>query len=340
MADQVVEIASEDDAWNLLKKVLDEGTAEAPGAIDLRFKGWPYLEIYLPDTPQEASISPSMMEAFIELQKTIYRSHTFLASDTGNLRTLSKVERDRFEFRVEVKPGSSDYKVDLTEIAKSLGADIIGKMDGNQVTITVLGISLIVASVVAFKFWLSAKTEQRKNESDDTDKRLWLESYQKQIQHDTHRIGLLMRAIDAQPVLGEIDASADAARSVLVRAVGEENGGTVLGVDLAPELASEISTTRRQQSTEVRLAGVYRVARVDTTVTEGFRVTLTDTKTGDEVTASLIDAIISAEHKVAIQEAEWSKTPIFVELTAKRLRKRIVDAVVVNVRPADTKTKA
>jgi hypothetical protein len=111
-------------------------------------------------------------------------------------------------------------------------------------------------------------------------------------------------------------------------------------VDLAPELASEISTSKRQQSTEVRLAGVYKVARVDTTALDGFRVTLTDSKTGEEITASLLDAIISAEHKIAIQEAEWSKSPVFVELTAKRLRKRIVDAIVVSVRPTPAQASA
>jgi hypothetical protein len=328
MADQIFDIRSEDDAWSILETAIEKGTSEG---IDFRFKGWPQIEVYLPDTPQDASISPSMMEAFIELQKTIYRSHTFLASDTGNLRTLSKIEREHFEFRVQVKPGSSDYNIDLTEIAKSLGADVVGHMTGPQITITVLGIALIVASVVAFKYWLNSKTEQRKSESDDADKRQWLETYQKQLEHDSHRIGLLMKAIEKQPVLGEIEASAEVARSSIVRAVGQENGGRAFGVELAPEFAAEISTTKRQQSTEIRLAGVYRVARVDTTVADGFRVTLADEKTGEEITASLIDALVSAEHKVAIQEAEWSKGLIFVELLAKRLRKRVVDAVVVNV---------
>ena len=44
---------------------------------------------------------------------------------------------------------------------------------------------------------------------------------------------------------------------------------------------------------------------------------MTDEKTGEEITASLIDALVSAEHKVAIQEAEWSKGLIFVELLAR-----------------------
>jgi hypothetical protein len=132
MADQIVDIENEDDAWALLEAAIGKG--DDGDIVEFRFKGWPHLEIYLPDTPQDASISPSMMEAFIELQKTIYRSHTFLTADTGNLRTLSRYERDRFEFRVQVKPGSSDYNIDLTEIAKSIAADVVGHMTGTQVT--------------------------------------------------------------------------------------------------------------------------------------------------------------------------------------------------------------
>jgi hypothetical protein len=204
-------------------------------------------------------------------------------------------------------------------------------MDGTELVITVLGLALIIAGVVSFRAWLNQKTEQRKIESDDEDTKLWLENYQAQLEHDTRRFDALVAAMHRQPVLGEVDAAVDVARTKIVKAVGEEHGGKVLGVHLAPEFASEITTQKRQQSTEIRLVGVYRVAKVDTTVPDGFRVTLTDEKTGDEISASLIDALISAEHRDIIQKAEWKKQPIFVEMHARRLRHRIVDAVIVSV---------
>jgi hypothetical protein len=275
-----------------------------------------------------------MMEAFIELQRTIYRAHTFLASDTGDLRTLSHIEKDQFEFHVKVEPGSSEYTIDLTEIIKSLGVDVIGKMSGTELVITVLGLALIIGGSVAWKAWLKTKTEQRKIEVDDDQTKQWLGNYQAQLTHDTKRIETLVKAIERQPVLGEVEASVDAARTELVKAIGEENGGTIMGVDLAPEIASEITSQKRQQGTDIRMAGVYRVAKVDTTVSDGFRVTLTDIKNNEEVSAALIDALISAEHRATIQDAEWKKLPIFVEIKARKLRKRIVDAVVINARPA------
>ena len=102
------------------------------------------------NTPIKGSISPSMMEGFIELQKTIYRSHTLLLSGTDNLRTLNRFEREQLEFRVKVDKGSSLYSINLQEIAQKLGADRIAKMTGPELVVTVLGVSLIVGGVIAW----------------------------------------------------------------------------------------------------------------------------------------------------------------------------------------------
>lgn len=332
MADGAL-IRSEDDAWIALEQALAQEDLPDEPPSGVGFSSWPSINVYLPATPVKGSISPTMMEAFIELQNTIYRAHTFLSSDTGDLRTLSKREKEQFEFHVQVKDGSSKYEIDLTQIAQSLGSDIIGKMTGQQLVITVLGLALILGGVVVIRSWLNAKTEQRKLELADEDKKGWLTNYQAQLTHDTRRMEMLARAIERQPVLGEIEASADTARTRLVRAVGEEQGGSILGVDLPPEIASEITVQKRQAATETRISGNYKVAKVDTTVPDGFRVTLVDISSGEEISASLRDAIVSAEHKAIIQEAEWKKQVIFVEMAARRLRQRIVDAVVVNVQP-------
>jgi hypothetical protein len=42
-----------------------------------------------------------------------------------------------------------------------------------------------------------------------------------------------------------------------------------MGIELAPEVASELVAQKRQQGTDIRIAGNYRVTKVDTTVPEG-----------------------------------------------------------------------
>jgi hypothetical protein len=115
------------------------------------------------------------------------------------------------------------------------------------------------------------------------------------------------------------------------RPLAEENGGSIQGVSLSAAVAKEVSIKPRQSSTEVELTRIYRVAKVDTTVPDGFRVTLHDIKTGVEFSASLLDALVSGEHKALIRNAEWRKRPIKVSLTGRRRRGEIVDATITSV---------
>jgi hypothetical protein len=49
------------------------------------------------------------------------------------------------------------------------------------------------------------------------------------------------------------------------------------------------------------------------------------------VTATLFDALVSWEHRRILQDAEWNKKPVFVEMTGKKLRGRVTEAKIVSV---------
>jgi len=158
-----------------------------------------------------------------------------------------------------------------------------------------------------------------------------LSNFESQPENDTKRYELLTRALESRPVLKQIEQSVNQAREEIVRAVADERGGSIQGIALPQEVAAEITSVSRTQSSEAKLAGQYKVARVDTTVPDGFRVTLEDVNTGDLITASLFGALISAEHRRILQDAEWKKKPLFVEMVGRKLRGRIVDAKIVSV---------
>lgn len=137
-----------------------------------------------------------------------------------------------------------------------------------------------------------------------------------------------------------MEAAVEPARQSLVRAVGSERGGRLQGIDIPPRLAQEINSQKRQQSTAEKIEGVFRVSKVDTTMAEGFRVTFASIETGEDISASLEDAVLSEEAKIAMQRAEWSKQPVRVRLRVRKLRNRYVDAVVMSVEPIDSSLRA
>ena len=267
----------------------------------------------------------------MNFKRPYIRANSLLSFDSWDLRGSGRADKERLEFRVKVTEGSSDCIVALAKPLGTIGTNIINRMTPEEVLIAVLTIALLTAGVIGWKAWLSARTEQRKAESSKEETKAWLDQQRQVMDHDERMAGLLKEAIIRQPVLGDVDAAIEPARQQIVRAVGEERGGTVQGVALSPQLASELVTQKRQQAETVRFSGTYRVSRVDTTLIDGFRVTLTDVENGAEVSAALQDAVSSEVHRERIRDAEWSKRPIRVSLVARQLRGRYIDAVVQGV---------
>ena len=332
MAEEAVfRIRNEEDAWKAFQDALENKIEVSPD-LKIIWDGWPVIRIYLPNVPEDATISTSMMAAILELQTSIYRTHALLTTGDASLRSLTRIEREQFELRVKVEKGSSDLSINLPDIIAKYGNDIVAKMTGTEIVVMALGLALIYAGKLAFSEYLSSKTAQRKIVSDDEKMKSLLDNFQAHLEHDTKRFEMLTHAVESRPVLKQIEHAANHAKDQLVRAVGEEDGGRIQGIDLPREVANEISSSSRSQSSEATVAGQYKVAKVDTTVADGFRVTLEDVKSGEMITASLFDAIISWEHRQALQNAEWTKTPVFVEMSGRRLRGKIVDAKIVSVR--------
>jgi hypothetical protein len=322
-----IRVPSEDAAWELLAEVMD-GSVTFPEAPQFDFEGWPLLDVYLPKTPIEGSISPTMMGAFIELQKSINRAYLLVSSNTADLRALTDNERERLEIRVKVDKGSSEYSLDLTKIFESIGTEAFGKMDSVHIAITIIGVALIIGGTVAFKSWLNSKIELRKVDTDAAGRDALIELQKETLRNGTQHMRIMADAIKRQPLLDDVEGAVEPARAQLVKSVGEEGGGRVNDVPMTAEAAREIGAQRRQQSENVKLAGTYRIIKVDTSALDGFRVTLGDDVNGVEIVATMQDALVSEAHKEAIQRAEWQKRPVYVELSGKRLRNRIVDAIV------------
>lgn len=336
-----VVIESEERAWEMLRQVLD-GEYPVDHGEFIEFRGWAGLNVHLPETPVGSSITPSVMEAFIDVQKTIYRAYTLVSADTADLRSLSKAEREALEFRVVVSEGSSDYATAFAEALEKIGAEALSNMPPEMALTAILAIALIIGGSYCFNRWLSYRVEQRSLEVASAERQTWLAAQKATIdaQRAAADVGLrhaeiLARALERAPVAADVEAFAETARASLVRAVGEEGGGEINNTSIDRDVASEISRQTRQVGEPIRQAGDFRVARIDTNVSEGFRVTLVDVETGQEIVAMLQDVFLSAEHREIITEAEWGRRPFYAEITARRVRNRIVDAVVVVARRSE-----
>ncbi|OLO06871.1 hypothetical protein BTW08_15365 [Salinicola sp. MH3R3-1] len=67
-------IRYEQDAYDTLQLATAGGLADN---VEIRFDGWPQLEIVVKGDRYQGTISPSIMKGFIEFQSAIYRTYAF-----------------------------------------------------------------------------------------------------------------------------------------------------------------------------------------------------------------------------------------------------------------------
>jgi len=163
-AERILKIRNEDEAFDLLEGALSGAISDESTTL-VDFTGWPIMDVRLPNTPINSSISPTMMEAFIELQTAIYRAHSLLTADSGDLRGLSKAEKDRLEFRVKVSDGSSEYVAELAKSLQTIGIEMVNKMTSADLVMLVVSVAIIVGggNFVESVAFVSYRTTQGRN---------------------------------------------------------------------------------------------------------------------------------------------------------------------------------
>ena len=327
-------VTSEDDALALLKSALDGDLPDA-SSTSIVWDGWPLVNIHLPNTPVEGSISPTMMAAFIELQESIYRSQALINTKSSDLRGFTQVEKDALEFRVEVKKGSSDYLANLAGSVGTIAEGLVNKMNATESFVAVLTIAVLLAGNKCLEAWLKERADKRKDESKSLETKQYLDAQKELMAHDERQTEVMIRAFRERPILEQVQHVIEPARQSLVQAIGDEKGGSFQGVGLTPRFTSEIATQHRQKSSIDEISGAFRVAFVDTTASDGFKVTFINLSDGEQFSANLQDILISDQYRTVIREAEWSKQPVEATFTVKKLRGKIVEATVREVKGAN-----
>lgn len=150
------------DVTNLLKRLVENPRDDLD--FQIHVQNLPSLEIYLVGDKFNNSITPSIMQGIIELQKSIYRAYMLAKYGDDNLQKLNEHERRILELKVIVNPGSSDVIIKLLETFDNLFG-LINGMENRQKYIIILTILAMIASGVGwlyFDSYLKHKAEQIK----------------------------------------------------------------------------------------------------------------------------------------------------------------------------------
>jgi hypothetical protein len=322
-----ISIDSEEQAWEALRGLLD-GKITVQSIDDIEFGDWVKATVYITENRYDSAISAYMMQGWVEAQRSLYRSFALVANGVLDARTLTDEQRDKLELVVTVNSGSSDQAAALLDVIREVLTGAIKQMDPNTIAIIIIALALIWAGSSVWRTWITERKEERVAETNSKEMLKALETIQTAVAGDADKSRILAEAISKHPVLQPLKIEADNSRQSLLRHTSHVDS-TVNGVHLSAEAADALTKNSRSSAIEERRDGNYRITKVDTTVPDGFRVYVENINTSEQFHASVRDALASDNDRALIKEAEWSKTPISLQINARVKDGKVLDAVII-----------
>lgn len=318
-------INTEDDAWHYLQLAIENKLPE--GVLTLSFEEWPTVNIKLEGKQFDSSLTIKNMEGFIDLQKNIYHSYA-LARYGDDKKKLTAEEKDSLSVLVKVSSGSSGFQATLSEALKSFAIEMGKNMDPQSVIITVLGAGLLWAGTVCFKSWLAYLFKKKEAQLKEKD----IESRQIVGDQEIKRMEIMAKAIKSQPILQPIKFISENTYQSLLKSCTEADNVHFAEEVLDSDTVEELVRNSRSKSTEVRLDGTYKIRKVDSSNVECFKVFVLNTETSQTFWAELQEKTVAiGRNKNLLQQAEWDRQPVSLEINAKEVKGEIHDAKIMGV---------
>ncbi len=321
-----ITIETEEEAWTTLKGLMD-GSIVVDDGNKIEFGDWVKATVYIPGKRYDSALSAYMMQGWVDTQRAIYRSYALVEHGEADARRLTEAEREKLELVVKVQSGSSDQEAALMDIIKEVLTGAVDKMDAKTIAIVTIALALIWAGQSVWRSWIENRKEERLAETSSKSMLKALETIQVAVAGDTEKTKLLEKVMKKEPILSELKEEADDARMDLIKHTAHVDA-EVNGISLPTAAADSLTKSSRVASEEERRDGVYKILKVDTTVPDGFKVYLEAVDDGETFQANVQEVMSSLNDRKIIQEAEWSKAPVRLQINAKIRRGEVIEAVI------------
>lgn len=313
-------IRSEDEAWSWLKRALNHDP-ELDGPINIKFDGWPSLDITFKGQDFDSSVPTRIMPPLLDAQKEIHRLFCQLRYGEQNLRKLKNDERERLELVVKVGRGSSKYVTNLQDALTEVGRSAIAKMSSRDILIAIVSVALIWGSTIAWKEWLSTEAQKKSIES-----RVEMSKLEKE------KLELLAGAYKSNPAIKELSEGVDEFRNDSLHQLKPSDTFELpkSTVEVDGSYAAAITHKPREESVEIRLDGEFIIQSVVSGQTKGFRIKVRRISDGKIVTVAIPDGTLTPSEINILKNSEWAKKPVMMEINARMLRNQITTATLVS----------
>lgn len=318
---RVFSIRSEEDAFRLIESALNKEIGFDP--CRLNFDHWPIISIRLTGEGYDSTITAEMAAALVELQHAMNRSFARLVHHSGNARTLTVEERDSIKFKAKVEKGSSLIEVNLGDWAEKMSVALVDKMSPEQVILSVASVAVVAGSVLAYKWYLQHKSEDKKVNA-ELQTRLALS------QEETRRHEILVKALAKNSDIDHARQDFDLARTEILKGIADAKTVTLSGIELDNATAHIVARAKRSETKSIQLNGNYEILRVDWHQDNEVRLKVKGCdEPNREFIATFYDESLEQNQISLMQQAEWARSRVYLSINATELRGEITTATII-----------
>lgn len=333
-------IKNDDAAFDLLQKLLGDESFEVP---EVEFENWPRFEMHVKGERYHSTITPELMESFLDLQKTINKSFA-LVRYSDSSRRLTNADRQELKILVEVKDGSSGFLAALAEhvgiIAEGI-AEGFKSMDSKHKLIAFLAIGALAIGQYGFNSYVEAQKTIRlaeiqklENEAERDERIRTLGLYRDMNSEQTAKnTELYSKVLDRIPQIQTISDHMAGTYNKFIAGTVDAEYIEVQGAKLPGLVVDELSNAPRNNAVDDRVASVFLIRGVDHSYGDSYRFKLFDVVRAMEVNATLpkdgsfvTDAILNV-----IRDAEWGGKVVLLQLRTKTRAGKVVSAEIEKV---------
>lgn len=319
----ILTINNEKAAFDLLQRALLE-EFEGTNAV-VKLSKWPVLTFSLTGKGYNSTITADVAESISEIQKAVNRAYAATVKNQASATHLTNQEKSSLRFKAKVSKGSSIVSIDLSPAAQAIANNLVGKMTGTEIIISVLGLGAIWGATAVSKQIIKSRADN-KNISDSTKHALGMS------QEETRKIQVVSDSMARITQLAHAKADFENIGHELLKSVGDADQININGVSVDKKSAYELSRGTRQASKEVQLNGQYTVAEASFKREDATKILVHNLGDGREFSAAFQDDSLEGKQLTMLKDAAFEKKPVFLSINGTELRGQITTATIIEVR--------
>ena len=316
------EIRGDEDLFRVIERIRAEAWQDDDQIV---FVDWPRYKITIVGERFGGGVPTRIMPALLDVQRIIDR--TYAKNVYGVEKPLTQEDRKKTEIIVHLKSGSTTFESEMSSIFNAM-VSAVENMSGNESVIAILGVAAMYATSTIFKAYINTSAQKHK-----------IEYRAKMNEEETERYRIFSELASQNAQVAKSLADVNAAQTALIKRLHEKDSILMNGEEIVTgEIGKIITRPERPPRVEEIIDSDFTILSVHSgDIRGGFRLWVREA--GSEVGSKQSLKIfipgdtLPPEQIDDLQNGEWRKTPIRMQINTARIGNRVVKATLISAGP-------